>query len=316
MTELVVDVARIEQAAREIAPEFRDTPQFVCEMLGEALDMRALLKVETVNPVRSFKGRGTDLLAQRASRSEVLACASTGNLGRALARAGREHGVQVEIFAASAADQLRLFRLEALGANVHLVHGDADAAEHVARTETERNGWKLVEGGSETALAEGAGTIGTELTGFPGPIDHVLVPVGHGASLCGIAAWIKATSPATRVVAVGSTGAPAMERAWRTGDLEPDGPTKTIAESLAVREPVAETLQAMRNTVDDYVLVDDELLLTAVGLLLNRSGLVVEPAGAAGVAAALSMRDALRGATVALPISGADIEPETLEQVL
>lgn len=315
MTELAVDVARIEQAAREIAPEFRDTPQFVCQELGEALDVRALLKVETANPVRSFKGRGADLLAQRAARSEVLACASTGNLARALAHTGQQRGVQVEIFASSSADQLRLFRLESLGANVHLVSGDADAAGQVARTEAERNGWRLVEGG-ETALAEGAGTIGTELVGFRGAIDHVLVPAGHGASVCGIAAWLKATSPATRVIAVGSTGAPAAERAWRTGDLEPDGPAKTIAEGLAVRAPVAETLQAMRSTVDDYVLVDDELLLTAIGLLLDRAGLVVEPAGAAGVAAALMLRDQLRGATVALPVGGANIETETLEQVL
>ncbi|WP_460961729.1 threonine ammonia-lyase [Parasphingorhabdus pacifica] len=313
MTELV-DVQRIEQAVGMIAPTFRDTPQYVCDELGDALDLRPLLKVETVNPVRSFKGRGADLLARRTPSSVALVCASTGNLGYALAHVAGKYGVRVEIFASSMTDQTRLFQLESFGANVHLVLGDHDAARRDARAAAERTGWKFVEEGTEPAFVEGGGTIGAELTGFDGTIDHVLVPVGHGSSICGIAAWFNAVSPSTRVVAVGSTGAPAMERAWRTGDLESDGPTKTMAEGLAVREPVAETVRAMRRSVDAYVLVDDELLSVAARLLRTCSRLVAEPAGAAGIAGALSMADELRGTTVALPVGGANVDSEALER--
>lgn len=314
--ERFVDVRRIEEAAGSISSVFSGTPQFVSEPLGDVLDCEALLKVETINPIRSFKGRGADFLARSTPREDVLVCASVGNLGQGLAYAGREHGLRVEIFASSTTSQLRLFRMEALGANVHLVDGDFDTARKSARDAAERDGWRLVEDGGEAALAEGAGTIAVELTRAERPIDFVLVPVGNGSLICGIAAWFKAVSPRTRVVAVGVTGSPAMERAWRTGVLEEGAPTGTIADGLAAREPVGPAVRAMRDTVDGYVLVDDDVLLTAMRLLLTRCGVVAEPSGAAGVAAALTMRDELGGASVALPVGGANVDADVLAQVL
>ncbi|MFJ4567222.1 threonine/serine dehydratase [Streptomyces caelestis] len=309
MPEPLVDVGQIEKAAACVNPVFRDTPQFRADQLDDALGMRALLKVETVNPIRCFKGRGTDFLAQTRTRGAVLACASAGNLGQGLAYAGREHGLPTIVFAASSVNPKKLAAMWRLGAQVHLVQGDFDSARQLAAETAERHGWTLVEDGSDPPLAEGAGTIAVELTRFHPVIDIVFVPVGNGSLACGVAAWFKAVAPSTRVVAVGATGAPATERAWRTGDIASStAPTTTIAEGLAARVPAPRAVEAMRATVDDFVLVDDHRLLDAMRLLKRTTGLIAEPSGAAALAGALTMRSQLAGAHAAMVITGANVD--------
>ena len=311
-----IDAGRIERAAAEIDPRFLGTPQFVAGPLGDELGCRVRLKLETITPIRSFKGRGTDLLARTAGDGDVLACASAGNLGQGLAFAGRTRGLPVEIFAARDANPLKLDRMRALRATLHLVDGDFDAARAAVADAAEREGWRLVVDGRDRELAEGAGTIAVELTAGVEPPDVVIVPVGNGSLACGIASWLKAVHPATRVIAVGPAGAPAMERAWRTGALETGPPTTTIAEGLAARVPVAEAVGVMRATVDDFVLVEDERMLEAMRLLIDVCGLISEPSGAAGIAAALDLRDELRDATIAVPICGANVTREVLGRAL
>lgn len=315
--ESFVGVSQIEKADGCIDPLFRNTPQFLAEQLGDALGLRALLKVETVNPIRCFKGRGTDFLARTRPRGDVLVCASAGNLGQGLAFAGRAHGLTTKIFASRSVDRGKLLAMRALGAEVHLVDGDFDAARQHAGETAARHGWTLVEDGSDAPLAEGAGTIAVELTRGNVAVDHVLVPVGNGSLACGVAAWLKAVSPSTQVIAVGATGAPAMEHAWRTGDTIPSTtPTTTFAAGLAARVPAPRAVKAMRATVDDFVLVDDRQLLDAMRLLVRTTGLITEPSGAAALAGAIAMRDQLAGATAALVITGGNVDERLLPQVI
>src|SRR5262245_47839156 len=128
-----LSLERVELAARLIDPVFLNTRQFVCEPLGDELGVRLALKVETFNPVRSFKGRGADLLASRLTPGTPVVCASAGNFGLALAHACRRRGIPLTVYAATSANPLKLDRMRALGAAVVLHGDDFDAAKAEAR---------------------------------------------------------------------------------------------------------------------------------------------------------------------------------------
>jgi threonine dehydratase len=321
----LVDVARpahrlalasIAQAARAIDPVFLRTPQFVSEPLSDLLGCELTLKVETLNPLRCFKGRGADWFVQRwidAGNAGDMVCASAGNFGQALAYACRKHRIPVTVYAAVGANGLKLQRMRALGALVRLEGADFDAAKEAARGWAEAAGATLVEDGLIPAISEGAGSIAVELLGRDDAFDTVLVPLGNGALINGIARWIKAAAPATRVIGVCSTGAPAMARAWRSGPGAPiisHPVAQTIADGIAVRVPIVEAVEDMRRLVDDVLEVDDETILEAMRLLHQHTGLVVEPAGAAGLAALLAARDRCAVGSVATVLCGGNVTPQ------
>ncbi len=313
MKEHRLSLERIETAARTIDPVFLNTPQFESESLSDELGMRLVLKVEIVNPIRSFKGRGTDFLVSNLpTDSPTLVCASAGNFGQGLAYAARKRGLPVVIFAAETANALKLDRMRKLGAEVRLVGRDFDAAKEHAHSFAEKTGGCYIEDGREPAIAEGrepaiaegAGSIAVELCRWKDPFDAVLFPLGNGALLAGAGRWMKAHSPATRVVAVCAAGAPSMALSLQERTVHCTETANTIADGIAVRVPVPEALHDLENLVDDVVLVEDSAILEAMRLVLLRHGLFLEPAGAAGVAAAMVFRDKFRGGRVATLLSG------------
>ncbi len=291
----------------EIDPVFRDSPQYVSEALGEEVGFRPLLKVETLNPVRCFKGRGGSVLAAQAAPGDVLACASAGNFGQGVAYGARAAGLRCVVYASGAAQPDKLARMRALGADVRLVAGDFDAAKDAAEAAAAEEGMRSIVDGREPEIALGAGTIARELTAWPEPIDAVVIPVGNGSLAWGMTTWLAAHAPETELIGVGPTGAPMMEHAWRTGSLESFGPTDTIADGLAARVPVAEAVHALRATLHRFVLVDDDRLRDAMALLADRCGVLTEPSGAAGLAGALVLRRELAGRTVAFPVTGSNV---------
>ncbi len=291
----------------EIDPVFRDSPQYVSEALGEEVGFRPLLKVETLNPVRCFKGRGGSVLAAQAAPGDVLACASAGNFGQGVAYGARAAGLRCVVYASGAAQPDKLARMRALGADVRLVAGDFDAAKEAAEAAAAEEGMRSIVDGREPEIALGAGTIARELTAWPEPIDAVVIPVGNGSLAWGMTTWLAAHAPETELIGVGPTGAPMMEHAWRTGSLESFGPTDTIADGLAARVPVAEAVHALRATLHRFVLVDDDRLRDAMALLADRCGVITEPSGAAGLAGALVLRRELAGRTVAFPVTGSNV---------
>jgi threonine dehydratase len=286
---LHVDVERIERAADEIDSVFRGTPQFFAHALGASLGFRILLKLETANPVRSFKGRGGDWLARTAAADDVFVCASAGNLGQGIAYGARAHGLSAHVFAARTANPRKLAQMERLGAALSLVDGDFDDAKVAAADAANMHGWRLVEDGREPALAEGAATMAIELTrDHPGALEHVFVPVGNGSLACGVGTWLRAHSPATRLIGVGSEVAPATYAAWRTGDLRPGAAFTTVAEGLCARIAVPEAVSTLQNVLDDYLLVAEKSLMQAVRLLWRECGVIAEPSGAAALAGVLA----------------------------
>jgi threonine dehydratase len=320
----------VREAAGVIDPAFTNTPQFVSDPLSDLLGLRLLCKVETLNPIRSFKGRGTEYLLHRLTRGGAedaggaeagppreLVCGSAGNFGQGLAYAARRRGVPVTVFAAETASALKVARMRQLGARVVLAGRDFDAAKEAARDHAARHpAARFIEDGHEPAIAEGAGTIALELDRWPEPIDVALVPLGNGALLAGIGLWLKAHRPATRVVGVCAAGAPAMAEAWRLGRAVTAPAAATIADGIAVRVPVPAALDDLRGAMDEVLLVDDAAIVEAMRLLFDSLGVVVEPAGAVGVAAALVHRARLAGQLVATPLCGGNLTSEQVRQWL
>jgi threonine dehydratase len=309
-----LSVERIAYAATVIDDVFRDTPQYVDEQLSAALARPVLVKPETANPLRSFKGRGADfLLHELPADTSAVVCASSGNFGQGIAYAGRRHGVPVTVFSTSAANPVKLARLRSLGATVSLVDGDGHAAKQAAREHVAHlRDAVFVEDGREPAIAEGAGTIAVELLHATTP-DTVVVPVGDGSLITGMARWCKHIAPATRIIGVGVTGAPALAESFRAGRVVIGGPIDTIAEGISIRVPVPESVDRLGDLVDDMVLVDDADLFSAMRLIADTLGVLVEPAGAAGIAAIARYGLGERPATV---LTGANPRPEITRAVV
>jgi threonine dehydratase len=302
---------RIAEAATVIDPVFLDSPQFLAESLGGELGCRLVVKVETMNPIRSFKARGTEFLMSSLAGAPPLACATAGNFGQGMAWSARKRGFPITVFSATTANPLKVERMRALGAEVRQVGRDFDEAHQAATEFARSHGARLVEDGRDVEIAEGAGTIGMELSRWPERLDDVVVPLGDGALLAGIARWIKAEHPATRMIGVCAAGAAAMERSWRTGEVC-DLPAQTIADGIAVTSPFPEALSDISGVIDDVLTVEDAALISAIRAAHRDLGLVLEPAGAAGLAAVRTHRDLFRGRLVATILSGGNATAEQL----
>jgi threonine dehydratase len=250
------------------------------------------------------------------SDTRPLVCASAGNFGQGLAYAAARRGRSVTVFAAHTANPLKLERMRRLGADVRLAGDDFDAAKVAARTHADQSGARFVEDGAEAAIAEGAGSLAVELTDWPERMDAVYVPVGNGALVTGVGRWLKAHAPRTQVVGVCATGAPAMVDSWRAGAPSATERAATIADGIAVRVPVERAVRDLAGSVDRMIVVDDTLLVEAMRLAFETLGVVVEPAGAAGLAGCLLEREQWQQQLVAVPLCGGNLTPEQVQQWL
>jgi len=305
-----LDTARIRAARRVIDPVFLDTPLYRCEALEPGLGCAVSIKLETANPVRSFKARGTEvvvsLLADNGSRAVV--CASAGNLGQALAWSGRGRGLDVTVVASRFAPAAKLDRIRALDARLELVDGDFDMARERAAAIARYDGIRLVEDSLDIETCEGAATIGLELTGTVPSFDAVLVALGGGALATGVGHVIKARAPRVEVICVQPLGAPAMTHSWRQRRVVTTDSTSTIADGVAGRRPIPAVLDDLLLVADDAVLVQEASIIAGMRMLLDHAGLVVEPSAALGIAAILEDRDRFAGRHVVTIVCGSNVD--------
>jgi threonine dehydratase len=307
-------LANIEKASAVIDPVFLNSPQFIDEQLCAALGRRTIVKVETTNPIRSFKGRGADFLLRNFDPKQKAVCASAGNFGQAIAYAGRSRGIAVEVFVPTDANPMKIARMRSFGAKVIAIGSDFDdAKQHARQHVAQHSNCVFVEDGQDPAIAEGAGTIGVELLKAAGTIDAVIVPLGDGALITGIAVWMKEHSPRTKIVGVCAEGAAAMLESWRAGRAVSIATADTIADGIAVRVPVAESVTRIIALVDDIVLVNDAQMLEAMRIAASTLGLLLEPSGAAGLAAIRA--HTLPGDQLATVLTGSNVHPELLAKM-
>lgn len=269
------------------------------------------LKIETLNPVRSFKGRGTETVAAAVQRQgwSRMVCASAGNLGQALALSGLRRGLDVTVVAARTASPLKLRQIAALGAEIRLEGTDIEDARRMAREIADTDGAYLVEDSLDLATCEGAGTIGLELVRDVPDLDVVLVALGGGAMASGVGYVVRSLADHATTIGIQPVGAPAMALSWRQGTVVETDRIDTIADGVAGRCPIPEVLDDLLLVLDDVVLVGEDSIKAGMRLLHEHAGLVVEPSAALGIAAVLEQPERFAGRSVTTILCGSNVDP-------
>lgn len=308
-----LDTGRIRTARQVINPIFLDTPLYRCEALEPSLGCRLSIKLETANPVRSFKARGTEVVTSRLADSglQAVVCASAGNLGHALAWSGRRRGIDVTVVASRFAPPAKLDRIRALGARLELADGDFDTAREQAAAIAQSEGIRLIEDSLDIETCEGAATIGLELVNAAGSFDSVLIALGGGALATGVGHVLKALAPEVEVICVQPAGAPAMTHSWRQRRIVTTDSIDTIAEGVASGRPIPAVLDDLLLVADDALLVQESSIIAGMRMLFAHAGLVVEPSAALGIAAILEDRERFAGRHVVTIVCGSNVDADT-----
>src|SRR5438552_5586969 len=310
--------ADVLDAARQIRPYLQPPPLRRYPPLERLVGTELYVKHENHNPTGAFKVRGGINLVSRLSEEErkrgVIA-ASTGNHGQSVAYASRLFGVSAIICAPAAANPVKVEAMQDLGAEVILDGERYDDSRRNADRLAREHGYRYIHSGDEPLLISGVGTHTLEVLQEQPHVDTVIVPIGGGSGAAGACIVAKAVNPGINVIGVQSDQAQAAYLSWKSGSLQ-EAPNQTWAEGLATRTPFELPQRILQRLLDDFVLVPEEAISAAVRFLLAHNRILVEGAGAASLAAALALRDRLRGRTVALICSGGNISPAQLKALL
>ncbi len=308
----------VTAAAARIAGEVARTPFLESRTLGALLGCRLFLKFENLQFTASFKERGAlnRLLAlSDAERAQGVVAMSAGNHAQGVAFHAQRLGVPATIVMPRGTPFVKVQHTEAFGAHV-VLEGDSltEATAHARRLETER-GLVFIHPYDDRLVAAGQGTVGLEiLDDAPCPLDAVIVPIGGGGLISGVATAVKGRAPEVEVIGVQTRLYPSMAAVLRGEAPEVGG--ATIAEGIAVKEPGLLTRAVTRARVDDILLVSEEALEAAIVDLLTIEKTVVEGAGAAPLAALQENADRFAGRAVALILSGGNIDQRLLASVI
>jgi threonine dehydratase len=315
VTELTIpDLSDVLAARQRIAPYLQPTPLYRYPALDALTNARLWVKHENHQPIGAFKVRGgINLISQLGpdDRRRGVISASTGNHGQSVAYAAGLFGVHAVICVPEQANPVKVESMRALGAEV-IFHGrDFDEArEHCEKLAAER-GYRYIHSANEPALIAGVATYALEILEAQPGTEVIVVPVGGGSGLAGASIVAKAVRPSIEVIGVQAEAAPAAYRSWRAHALLEDT-TATLAEGMATRTAFELTQRIMWERVDDFVLVSENELVDATRLMIEKTRNLVEPAGAAGLAAVLAAPDRFAGRVVAIVCSGGNISPEQL----
>ena len=294
---MLVSAASVDEAADRLRGVVRPTPVVTADAIGRLLGRRVLLKPEQLQRTGSFKIRGAfNRIAQLEAGVPVVA-GSAGNHAQGVALAASLTGRTATIFMPAAAPLPKVDATRAYGATIELVPGLVDEAIAAARERAAATGAVFVPPFDDPMIIAGQGTIGLELLREAPSAGTVVVPIGGGGLISGIGVALKAHRPDVHLVGV----------------LPAAGPTRTMADGIAVKSPSALTQEHMDALVDEIVLVTEEEISRAVVLLLERAKAVVEPAGAVSVAALAHL--AGDGDVVAV-LSGGNVDPLLLTKLI
>lgn len=309
---VVPSIAEIERATSELDPVFADSPLLTDTVLDE-LGPRIAVKVETLNPIRSFKGRGAmTWMREVGAGAPGVVCASAGNFGQGLAYAARRADTRCQVFVGASANPAKVEAIRRLGAQVEVGGDDYDAAIETARAFAADNNLRFVQDGRDPWISAGAATMAVEATRAGLVPDVAVVPVGNSALILGIAQWLRHKRAGVRIVGVCAEGAPAPALSWRQG-TPVVARADTVADGIGIGAPFPESVAAMGELVDDMVLVSEPELTAASRQVAADLGLLVEAAGVAGVAALRANPEAYAGRTVFTPLCGAHLPPDALQ---
>ena len=310
----VPDLADVLAARQRIAPYLQPTPLYRYPALDAMTGAQVRVKHENHQPVGAFKVRGgVNLVSQLTAdeRHRGVIAASTGNHGQSVAYAADLFGVRAVICVPEQANPVKVESMRALGAEVVFRGRDFDEAREYCEQQAAQHGYRYVHSGDEPALIAGVATYTLEILQDRPDTEVIVVPVGGGSGAAGACLVAKAVRPSVEVIGVQSQAAPAAYRSWRAGTLVADT-TSTFAEGLATRTAFELPQRILREWLDDFVLVSEDALKSATRLMIEMTRNLVEPAGAAALAAVLATPERFAGRTVAIVCSGGNISPAQL----
>ena len=309
----------IIQAAERIKPYLNPSPLYTYPTLNDLLGFTAYIKHENYNPTGAFKIRGGINLISQMSPEEKkrgVITASTGNHGQSIALASKMFGVEAHICVPDGANPIKVAAIRMHGAVIHEQGKDFDEAVGNAKELAKKNGYRFINSGNEPHLIAGVGTIGLEIMKQRTDIDVVISPVGSGTGAGGTATAVKALRPEVKTISVQAENAPSIYLSYKSGKLESTLTANTFADGLATRNAFELPLGILRSHVDDFILVSEEEMRHAIKLYLEHCHTVAEGAGAASLAAAVKLKDQLKGKKVALVLSGGNLTfDELLESI-
>ena len=308
---------RVYQAAHILKGVVRKTDLILSSNIVP--DCELYLKAENLQITGSFKVRGAyfkiSMLSEEEKAKGVIAC-SAGNHAQGVALAAQNSGIAATIFIPSTAPLSKIEATKRMGAQIRLIDGVYDDAYDAACVYQQESGGIFVHPFDDIDVIAGQGTIGLEiLEQIPG-LDAVIVPVGGGGLISGVAFAVKMLNPACKVYGVQAVGAGSMYDSFR--DKKREGLTKvsTFADGIAVKMPGANTYEYCTQYVDEIVTVSDDEIATAVLALMEQQKLVAEGAGAVAVAAAMFNKLPIAGKKVCVIVSGGNIDVNILARVI
>jgi threonine dehydratase len=305
-------------ARRRIAPHLRPTPLYRYPALDAVAGTEVWVKHENHQPIGAFKVRGgVNLMAGLSAeeRRRGVITASTGNHGQSIAWAARLFGVSAVVCAPEGSNPVKVESMRGLGAEV-VLHGlDFDEAREHCERLAEKEGRRYIHAGNEPRLIAGVATETLEIFEEQPDVEVVVVPVGGGSGAAGAGLVTRTVRPGAQVIGVQSAAAPAAYRSWRAGLLV-EAPMGTFAEGLATRTAFELPQRMLRELLADFVLVSDDAMRAATRIMIEKTRNLVEPSGAASLAAVLAEPGRYAGRKVAVVCSGGNISPAQLRDVL
>ena len=313
----MVTIDKIFHASVVLKDIIRPTP--LAKAYGIAEDCKLYLKPECLQKTGSFKLRGSGykiaMLSEEEKARGVIAC-SAGNHAQGVALAASKCGISSLICLPDTAPISKVEATKGYGAQVCLVPGVYDDAYNMALELKEERGYTFVHPFDDEYVISGQGTIGLEIMNEMSDVDAVIVPIGGGGLISGVACAIKSISPHVKVYGVQAAGAPSMFNAVNHGHMEALEKVSTIADGIAVKKPGEITYEMVKNYVDDIALVTEDEIAAAILALIEKQKMIAEGAGAVSVAAAMFHKFPIEGKKVVSLISGGNIDVTSLSRVI
>jgi threonine dehydratase len=314
----IPDARALDDARAIVARDHPRTPLFPCHALSRDGGPRVFVKYENHSEIRSFKGRGALGALARLSneeRARGVVVASTGNHGQAVPWAGRALGVSSVVVVPASTPQVKRNAIISNGGHLIEIDGDLGEAGEVAKEIAASEGRVFIDDGNDAGLMAGAATVGSEILEDLPDAATIVVPVGGGNLIAGVALAARRAGNGVRVVGVQSDAAQSVYLSWQRGEVV-EAPCATSAGGLATRFPGDLAFSVIKDCVDDMLLVSEGEIDAGVISALETTGQVVEGAAAASFAALERHCDALGSGDVVLVLTGGNIEPGELRALM
>lgn len=315
----MLSLSDVETARQRLSTAIYTSPCAYSETLSRLTGSRCFVKLENLQMTGSFKERGaanTLLTLSESERARGVVAASAGNHGLAVAFHGERLGIRAVIVMPESAPLIKVTSARYHGAEVVLAGANYDEAYARARTIEAERGLTFIHPFDDPRVITGQGTLGLELLEQCPDLDAVVVPVGGGGLIAGVALAVKARNPKVQVIGVQAGEIAAMKASLEAGTRVTLPAAATIADGIAVREAGERTFQLVKTLVDALVTVDEEEIANAILLLLEIEKTVVEGAGATTLAALVNRKIALQGKTVVLVLSGGNIDVNVIARII